>query len=357
MRLLIALAATLTLVIPISASAQPQQTRSADAIIAEFDKAEKPAFDATRNGQPGYAEEFAAARKEWRQTQARLAEELFRTDPDHPRIVELMKTRWQTLLNEAPDGKALISETEALLKERPHHPLAPVAAGMRISALGNLRHWHPATMLTEVEAFIKAYPGDTRAGGYLFSIAEAEQDEVKQVALYQRIINEFPKSARFAPGKIRQIRELGKPFDLEFTDAVSGRRVSMADLKGKVVVIDFWATWCGPCVGAMPHMKELYAKYKDSGVEFIGVSLDYPEEQGGLTKLKNFVAVHEIPWPQYYQGDSWEGEFSKSWGINEVPMLFLVDARGNLVTTRAQDNLDDLIKQQLESKAKPAARR
>ena len=67
------------------------------------------------------------------------------------------------------------------------------------------------------------------------------------------------------------------------------------------MVVDFWATWCGPCVAEMPAMKKLYAEYKDKGVEFIGVSLDHKE--GGLGQLKAFVAKEGIPWPQYYQGD------------------------------------------------------
>ena len=91
-------------------------------------------------------------------------------------------------------------------------------------------------------------------------------------------------------GGRRQHEAIGKPFDLEFTDAIKGSTVSIKGLKGKVVVIDFWATWCGPCVAEMPKMKELYAKYRDQGVEFIGVSLDQPKEQGGLDKLKKFVA-------------------------------------------------------------------
>ena len=90
--------------------------------------------------------------------------------------------------------------------------------------------------------------------------------------------------------QVRHQREsVGKPFDLEFTDAVSGSKVSMRKLKGKVVVVDFWATWCGPCVAEIPRMKELYAKYRNEGVKFIGVSLDEPRERGGLDSLKKFV--------------------------------------------------------------------
>ena len=114
-------------------------------------------------------------------------------------------------------------------------------------------------------------------------------------------------------GGRHQREAIGKPFDLEFTDAISGSTVSIKGLKGKVVVIDFWATWCGPCVAEMPKMKELYAKYRDKGVEFIGVSLDQPKERGGLDKLKKFVKENEIAWPQYYQGNGWESEFLHSW--------------------------------------------
>jgi thiol-disulfide isomerase/thioredoxin len=153
------------------------------------------------------------------------------------------------------------------------------------------------------------------------------------------------------------IENLGKPIDLEFTDAIGGRFVSIKQLKGKVVVLDFWATWCGPCVAEMPRMKKLYAEFKGRGVEFIGVSLDAPKEEGGLDKLKSFVAKNEITWPQYYQGDGFDGEFTTRMGVNMVPQLFLIDTNGNLASIDAQDKLDLLIPELLEkAKAGPKAR-
>jgi hypothetical protein len=95
-------------------------------------------------------------------------------------------------------------------------------------------------------------------------------------------------------------------------------------------------------------MLRLYEMYHDRGVEFIGVSLDRPEADGGLDDLKTFVAERKIPWLQYYQGDGWEGEFSRDWGIQLIPTVFLVDAEGRLYSTEARGKLDALIPKLLD---------
>ena len=90
-------------------------------------------------------------------------------------------------------------------------------------------------------------------------------------------------------------------------------------------------------------MKELYAKYHDKGVEFIGVSLDFPKAEGGLEKLKAFVAKNGISWPQYYQGNGWESDFSRNLGIEAIPTVFLVDQKGKLFSRDASGKLETLI--------------
>ena len=90
-------------------------------------------------------------------------------------------------------------------------------------------------------------------------------------------------------------------------------------------------------------MKELYQKYHDRGVEFIGISLDQPRDQGGLDSLKAFVQKNEIRWPQFYEGKPDARTFTVSWGINLLPTAFVIDAEGKLYTTQARGKLDEII--------------
>ena len=171
--------------------------------------------------------------------------------------------------------------------------------------------------------------------------------------LRARIGRDYPDShwGRIVLGEQRQRDRIGEPFELAFTDAITGRPVSLRDYRGKVVVVDFWATWCGPCVGEIPELLRLYAEYHDQGVEFVGVSHDWPEADGGLKALRDFVAEHQIPWPQYYDPRDLErmtagpavGDFSESWGINGIPTVFVIDRAGNLASTRARGQLDTWI--------------
>jgi peroxiredoxin len=131
---------------------------------------------------------------------------------------------------------------------------------------------------------------------------------------------------------------IGRPLDIQFT-ALDGREVDLRKLKGKVVLIEFWATDCGPCVAETPNLKAAYEKFHSDGFEIIGISLDYKE-----SALRRFTREKELPWPQYFDGKGWEHQFGLQYGIFVIPTMWLVDRRGNLRFTGTRFNLEEEIK-------------
>lgn len=275
---------------------------------------------------------------------AKLIGDLWRADPKAPQLKELMTFRWQNAA--MLRGVDVTGEIEAFAK---HHPDASeaVQTGRFILASNAINAWRTDAAKAEaaLNDFLKAYPDDPRGATLLANAARLVGDEEKALGFNKRLASEYANTdaGRRALGQIRQAEGVGKTFELAFTDHLTGKPISMDELRGKVVVIDFWATWCGPCIAEMPKMKELYAKYKDQGVEFIGVSLDQPADRGGDKALTKYCEENGITWPQYYQGNYWQSEFSVSWGINAIPALFIVDKEGKLHSTKARGQLERMI--------------
>ena len=132
-----------------------------------------------------------------------------------------------------------------------------------------------------------------------------------------------------------------KPLDLKFA-ATNGSEVDLAKLRGKVVLVDFWATWCGPCVAELPNVLAAYKKLHDKGFEIVGISFD--QDKG---KLEKFVKDKEMPWPQYFDGKGWENEFGQKYGINSIPRMWLVNKKGMVVDTSARENLSEKVEKLL----------
>lgn len=144
-------------------------------------------------------------------------------------------------------------------------------------------------------------------------------------------------------------RESAGPMELAFT-AVDGREVDLAQLRGKVVLIDVWATWCQPCIAELPTIKQVYADYHDQGFEVIGITLenagirpdDTPEQleakhAAAKKKLNDFVAQWELPWPQHYDGRFWQNEIARGrFNISSVPATFLIDRDGMLAAVNVR---------------------
>jgi thiol-disulfide isomerase/thioredoxin len=325
--------------------------RTPDAILSDLDSVEMPKYNGTKRTDPNYIGDFRKKSAEAMAKRGPLALELYKAAPTHERVPKLMVERWMTMSDTQTD--VALKEIEEVLAQSSNaqFKLEATFQKAQIKLAHSRAGGNPD--LSGIDAFLKLAPKDDRGASLLNDAVQMVADKAGRTALEDRIIKEFPVSMRagLIKGARRQPEGIGKPFDLEFTDAVNGSTVSIKNLKGKVVVIDFWAPWCGPCVADFPHMKELYTKYRDQGIEFIGVSLDQPKELGGLDRLKAFVRENEIPWPQYYQGKGWESEFSISWGIDTIPRVFVVDTEGKLHSVDARGKLEDMIPELLKKKS------
>lgn len=145
----------------------------------------------------------------------------------------------------------------------------------------------------------------------------------------------------------RYLHALGNPLDIKFT-AVDGREVDLSQMNGHVVLVEFWATWCPPCVAEIPRIKEAYDKYHTRGFDVIGISLDTDKKT-----LDNFLRQNQIPWPQYFDGKVKEiskvrdNRFDSQFGIEGIPVLWLVDKKGIMCDANARDDLPDKIQKLL----------
>ena len=132
-----------------------------------------------------------------------------------------------------------------------------------------------------------------------------------------------------------------QPLDLKFT-AVDGRTVDISKMRGKVVLVDFWATWCPLCRAEVPGVVAAYKKYHNKGFNVVGISLDQDK-----SALLRFTKENGMVWPQYFDGKGWDNEISSSFGINEIPAMWLVGKDGKVLTTNARDDLDGQIEKAL----------
>jgi thiol-disulfide isomerase/thioredoxin len=94
------------------------------------------------------------------------------------------------------------------------------------------------------------------------------------------------------------------------------------DYKGKVVLLDFWATWCGPCLAELPNVVANYSKFHSRGFEILGISLD---KDSSIATLPRFTQEKNMPWPQICDGKMWMAELGHRYGVESIPFMLLVD--------------------------------
>jgi thiol-disulfide isomerase/thioredoxin len=309
----------------------------------------KPAASSNGPSDPKAKKSFDEAIKFMQENRAIFALDGFRKadKQDGGHCVPCEIQAWKAAV-EIGDFKAAREQSEALLA----HVTSPVDKAVAQFLLGRaclaegIRDKHDAPMEAAEAAFSEAVRLQPRNAGYLFAdgtaLAYLKRDDAARQRFqdYLKIASpndmDYARAQRFFERPELARAKMAPNFRLTTLD---GRTLTLESLAGNVVLIDFWATWCGSCREALPHIRQIAKKFDGQPLVVLSISLDSDE-----AKWKDFVGKNGMTWMQYRDG-SFDGRISKEFNVTAIPATFTIDADGVLEDQHVGDaNIEGKLK-------------
>ena len=184
--------------------------------------------------------------------------------------------------------------------------------------------------LVNLEAFAKKYDTSPDAAEAMLQLGMAEEFSgapKKALGWYTKVAKNFPSAVPTAKasGAIRRLQSVGKKISLQ-GNALGGGMVDLSEYRGKVVLVQYWATWCEPCKADTARLKEIYAKHASKGFAIVGVSLDNSEKE-----LQQYVKKHRLPWKQLFEKGGLDSRPANQLGILTLPTMLLIGKDGKVI--------------------------
>ena len=236
---------------------------------------------------------------------------------EYAKVLQLLNSHLDITLK---SEKLLAIKTQALVKlDRLREALK--TAQKRVEAAKRKSPWH---CMAIVEIAIRLEDMDL---AFQWFNRAVDRGFLNPGALDKETLSILKKDTRYEKlmQKIKSNIGIGKPVKAFDFKLINGRDFSISRKRGKVILIDFWATWCPPCVKGIPFLKEMYGKYASHGFDIIAISLDSAQKA-----VTDYLKKEQIKWPIRFSGEGWMDKTARLFKVNLIPSYWLIDRNGIL---------------------------